>query len=169
MSFSQESLRVALFPFEIVSEKDLSYLQLEIPKIIKSRFEAADIAAEILDAPVDFNQETLRNTSIGNKCTHAIWGETGVGGGPVSPLGLLDGNGLHRAPTGIYRRRRKASKTCSAAFRNYPMTSGRPLPPGNSSQTFWWRAMPELKTRPSNASSRPGPETSISPRSCRET
>lgn len=72
--FSQEPIRVALFPFEIVSEKDLSYLQLEIPKILDTRFSAADIATEIIDAPADLDEETLRKTSMGNNCTHAIWG-----------------------------------------------------------------------------------------------
>ena len=68
-------MRVALFPFEIVSEKGLSYLQQVIPKIVNSRFAAAEIATEILDTPVDFKEETLRKISIGNDCTHAIWGK----------------------------------------------------------------------------------------------
>ncbi len=66
---------MALFPFEIVSEKDLSYLQQEIPKIIKSRFEGVEIPTEILDAPVDSSEESLRNAAIGNTCTHALWGK----------------------------------------------------------------------------------------------
>ncbi len=66
---------MALFPFEIVSEKELSYLQQEIPKIIKSRFEGVEIPTEILDAPVDSSEESLRNAAIGNTCTHALWGK----------------------------------------------------------------------------------------------
>ena len=81
--FSRDPIRVALFPFEVISEKDLSYLQLEIPKIIEARFATADIATELIETAPDQDEETLRNISLGEKCTHAIRGRL-VWEGPVA-------------------------------------------------------------------------------------
>ncbi len=73
-AFSEEAPRVALFPFTITSETNLSYLQTEIPKMIKTRFAQASIATELFDAPVGGDETAMRTAALSKACTHALWG-----------------------------------------------------------------------------------------------
>ena len=72
--FSQETMRVALFPFDITSKKDLSYLQTEIPKLIQTRLSAINIDTVKMESPTDGSEAALRKASLEKKCTHAISG-----------------------------------------------------------------------------------------------
>ena len=70
---SQETMRVALFPFSVTSERDFSYLGSEIQNMMDTRFSAANMATELLDAPAG-DTAALRTSALASGCSHAVWG-----------------------------------------------------------------------------------------------
>jgi outer membrane protein insertion porin family len=71
--WTQEAPRVALFPFEIASETDLSYLQGEIPNMIEARFSEADIISELFET-AGGDEAAMRTAALSRGCSHVLWG-----------------------------------------------------------------------------------------------
>jgi len=80
--FAQEAQtpRVALFPFDVTSETDLSYLEAEIPKMIEARFAEVDIATELFETPAG-DEAAMRAAALSRGCTHVLWGSLALEGG----------------------------------------------------------------------------------------
>jgi len=70
---SQETPKVALFPFDITSQTDLSYLRGQIPKMMEARFSEARIATELFKDPAG-DEAAMRAAALSKGCTHVLWG-----------------------------------------------------------------------------------------------
>jgi outer membrane protein insertion porin family len=78
---AQQSVRVVILPFEIYAQQDLSYLQKEIPKVIKTQLEQEGANVLVLDQTslesrnirID-RMEDIRQTGLDFGAQYILWG-----------------------------------------------------------------------------------------------
>ena len=81
ISAQQPPASVVILPFEIFSEKDLSYLQTEIPAVLKKSLEQAGARVLLLDALSEpewrkrtANIEEIKQLSLQTGADYVLWG-----------------------------------------------------------------------------------------------
>ncbi len=79
--YSLETVRVLVLPFEIHSQKELSYLKTEIPRVLKNHFKQNGAIAIETDSIPDFSLENqpksvagMRNLGIKTGADYVVWG-----------------------------------------------------------------------------------------------
>jgi outer membrane protein insertion porin family len=80
-AFSQGAVQVIVLPFEIFAKEDLSYLQKEIPELIKRQLKQdgavviePPIAEDVLWRQKIRNIEDIRNLGVRNGSDYVVWG-----------------------------------------------------------------------------------------------
>ena len=77
---SQQSVNIIVLPFEVFAQKDLSYLQSEIPSALKNALEKAGAKVALLDAASE-PQWRQRTTNVDELKKLARQSGAGRGGG----------------------------------------------------------------------------------------
>ncbi|MBU4185624.1 MAG: hypothetical protein KKC23_05385 [Proteobacteria bacterium] len=79
--YSLETVRVLVLPFEVHSQKELSYLKTEIPVVLKKHFRQNGAIVIETDSIPDFSLENqpksaagMRNLGIKSGADYVVWG-----------------------------------------------------------------------------------------------